>query len=353
MTSFHNRNSFNSFENNNNDNKNDSTDVAQKLEDNDDDDNKIIENNINDIILNDTKNLKYYKKSFINTFLNEDFDKKISYSNIKWDENSFRNFDSNNELINLLKSEKNLNLNLKSKGNFNFKKQNSISTFNYNLEENKNQISHKCKNEDKEICLFNESSSFLPSRNTSNFDKILMFSDENYNIKFNNEKLENCKEKSNCNSLRSCSFEKMVYKKFSTNEEIKNKTLNKNEINKNLIKEKFGKKNFDRKIYKGSNQSNNNNNKNNNINNIINNTKSNKANYQKENLIEKYFQKKHLREMQKLDSLRQEKIKKEIYEIKDRPSISDTSKKIYAEKIQEKQNCKSVFDRLLAPNQVI
>lgn len=352
MTCFKKKNSFNSNEN---DILNESTGLAKELKQKENDSNyykNINENNaivdiinVNDENKSEKNNLKFYHKSFINNFLNDDSDKKTSFSNIKWDENSLRNFDSNNELLNFLKSEKNLNLNTKSK--LNFKKQNSISTFNCNLEENKNKNSaYLFKNEDKEIFLFNKSSGFTPTRNNSDLHELLMFSDENYNSNnyFNSKnngiiKLEKSKDtNANYNSLRSHSFEKMVYKKFKANKENKNKTLNTNNNNNN-IKNKSSKKNFVNKSNQGSNPNLKINNK-------------NKAGEQTENPIDKYFQKRHLREMQKLDSLRQERLNKEVSEIKEKPSISDASKKICAEKIQKNVSEQTVFDRLLAPAQV-
>ncbi len=333
---------------NNNTNVNTNTHYANNISNN-------TNTNINEVIKSEAENLKfYYNKSFINNFINEDFDKKTcSYSNIKWDENSLRNFDSNNDIFNILKSEKNLNPNSKVK----LKKQNSNSTFNYNyLDENKNKNSNSFnKNEDKEILLLNKSS----SRNNSDMQELLYFSDENYNSysdnnylnnnkNFNNEKFENSKDSINrtYNTHRSHSFEKMIYKQFGKSKEKKQINVSTNNNSSKNIKS--AKMNFDSKKYKGSNPDNIKIN-NNNIMNV-----NYKPNELTENPINRYFEKRHLRELQKLDSLRLDKLNKEVSEIKDRPYVSDASKKIFAGKInQEKQSGQTVFDRLLAPSQVI
>jgi len=311
----------------------------------------------NDLARKENKNKLIFNKNFVNNFIVDEFDKKTSYSNIKWEDNSYRNFDSNNELINILKIDKNMNLNdnqNNKKRKINIKKNNSITNFNYNLDEMKNSgnknLNLNLINEDKEIYLFNESSNFAPSRNASDLNKILLFWDEN-NV--NNEKFDNSKENinnNNNNTLRNYSFEKMINKKFSSNKSLKDNDYNqyqysnnneldnnnnfkrKNSLNRINFKEEMSKKNNENKNYEK--------------------IKNYKISEPSENPIDKYFQKRHLREIQKLDSLRQEKINKEISEVKDRPSISDTSKKIFNQKIQENKNFKNVFDRLLAPSQV-
>jgi len=294
------------------------------------------------------KHYRFYNKDFIKNFLNEDFDKKTNYSNIKWDDVSNRNFDSNNEILTILKGEKNHNnlcLNkVKPKNTgLNFKNKEDY------LEEFKNhrtKYSNLYNNEEKEL-FFNESSNIIPTRNTSDLHKILLLSDENFNNNLNNfEKFEFTKGNINSindNTLKNHSFEKMVKNKFGSNKASqnnsnsnsnnKNKFQRKNTFKKLNIKEKLEKKNLD------SNQ------KFEKINKF-------KVSERSENPIDNYFQKRHMREIQKLDHLRQEKINKEISEIQDRPQISDISKKIFDEKIQENKHSKNVFDRLISPSQV-
>ncbi len=285
----------------------------------------------------------------------DDFDKKTNYSNIKWEENSCKNFDSNNEIINILRIDKNMNLDKKYnyKNNIqvkiNLKEDNSNSNFIYNMEEEKNSLNKNINllNEEKEIYLFNENLNYTPSRNTSDLNKMLLYLDEK-NSK--NDKIDNIKENNNNNinnTLRNYSFEKMINKKFRSNRTFKNNNFNQYTNNDELENNNINKKNtFNRINIKEVQSKKINENKN------IEKNKINKTNDQADNPLDKYFQKRHLREKERLENLRQEKIEKEISEIKDRPSISDSSKKIFNQKFQENKNFKNVFERLLSPSQV-
>lgn len=296
------------------------------------------------------KNYRVYNKDFINNFLNEDFDRKSNYSNIKWDNVSNKNFDSNNEILSILKGDKNHKILGTNKGK---PKKNAGSNFNYKeeyleeLKNNRSKYSNLYQNEEKESLFFNDSSNFIPTRNTSDLQKILLFSDDNFNNNLNNyENYEYTKGNINSindNTLKNHSFEKMVKNKFGSNKALENnsnsRSNNKNRLNrKNTVK----KLNIKEKLE----------NKNRESNQKFEKINKFKVSERSENPIDHYFQKRHMREIQKLDHLRQEKINKEISEIQDRPQISEISKKIFDEKIQENKHSKNVFDRLLSPSQV-
>ena len=174
--------------------------------------------------------------------------------------------------------------------------------------------------------------SYIIPRNILDLNKILLLSDEN------NEDFKNNREENN-NSLRNNTFEKMILQKSSSNKCLlynKKNSANKHTVIKESLKNKKIKENNFNNINFAENKIKNYNYYNNNPN-------------AENNPINKYFQKRHMKEIEKLDNLRQDKFTKEISEVRDRPVISCKSKEIYQKNIQCNRN---VFDRLIEPSQV-